>query len=139
MAGLRLQIVTPEAQIFDGQVESVTLPGSEGEFGVFPQHNPLLTQLKPGELSYVTKEGVKVMVIGGGFVEVTQTDVRVITDLAMKEPEIDEQVVQDALKRAEEALRSKTLIGEELEATQATIARSVAQLKLKKKHKTGGF
>jgi len=133
IATLHLEIVTPEARIFAGDVASVTLPGSEGELGILPQHAPLVTQIEPGELHYVVDGVEHALAVGGGFAEVTGTQVAVLTDLAVSEKEIDEKIVEEALARAEEAIRSKSLVGAELEATQASIARSVAQLKLKRR------
>ena len=133
MATLHLEIVTPDARIFVGEVSGVLLPGAEGELGILPQHTPLLTQLIPGEIHYVVEGKTHELAVGHGFAEVTGTEVSVLTDLAVRETEIDEKAVEEALKRAEEALRTHTLIGEELEATEAAIARSIAQLKLKRR------
>ena len=133
MSTLHLEIVTPDGRAFAGDVASVTLPGAEGDLGIFPQHAPLLAALRPGELTYVPGElGARevYLAVGTGFAEVTGTTVSVLTDLAVGPKEIDAAAVEAELKRAEEALRSHTLVGEELEATEAAIARSTAQLHL---------
>src|SRR2546421_11377673 len=70
MATLKLEIVTPEEKIYSEDVEMVTLPGSEGELGVYPKHVPLLTTLEPGELRVVRRGGESTMGIGEGFVEI---------------------------------------------------------------------
>lgn len=132
---LLLTVVTPEAKVFEGAVFSVTLPGIEGEFGVLPQHVPLLTQLVPGEMRYVNAEGGHSFALGDGFVEVTGTEVNVLTDLAVGEKEIDEKATEEAMERATQALREKSLVGEELEATEASLARTVAMLKLKRRRR----
>ncbi|MDE1170617.1 MAG: ATP synthase F1 subunit epsilon [Verrucomicrobium sp.] len=137
MATLRLEIVTPETRVFAGDVESVLLPGVEGDLGILPQHAPLLTQLAPGELAYVEKGVSHTLAVGHGFAEVTGTEVSILTDLAVREADIDEKLVAEALQRAEEALRNRSLVGEELEATEASIARSLAQLKLKRRRHPG--
>lgn len=133
-ATLQLQIVTPESVVFDAQVETVVLPGVQGELGILPQHAALMTQIKPGELRITQNGQTTSLAVGEGFVEVTGTKVAVLTDMAVSEADIDEAKTQEAIARAEEALRSKTLIGEELEATQASLARSLAQLHLKRRH-----
>ena len=138
MPTLHLDIVTPEGRIFSGDVESVQLPGSEGELGIYPEHSPLLAQIQAGELHYVQGGKVHELAVGPGFAEVRPTDVSVLTDLAVREVDIDEQKVQEALARAEEALRSRTLIGEELEATEAALARAAAQLRLKRRRTLSG-
>src|SRR6266404_193072 len=70
MATLKLEIVTPEEKIYSEDVEMVTLPGSEGELGVYPKHVPLLTTLKPGELRILKNGRETAMAIGEGFVEI---------------------------------------------------------------------
>jgi F-type H+-transporting ATPase subunit epsilon len=132
-----LQIVTPEGSIFDGQVESVLLPGSEGEMEALPSHAKLMTQVQPGELRIKAEGKTTELAIGEGFAEVSQNQVIVLTDLAVKADEIDEKKTQEAIERAQNALRSQTLVGEELEATQALLARSLVQSNLRKK-KSGG-
>jgi F-type H+-transporting ATPase subunit epsilon len=130
---MHLRIVTPEASIYDDQVDDVLLPGVEGEMGILSNHSALMTQIKPGELRIKKGGQVIPLAVGDGFVEVTGDSVSVLTDLAVKESDIDEQKVQEAVRRAEEALRAKTLVGEELEATQAALARSLAQLHVKRR------
>jgi F-type H+-transporting ATPase subunit epsilon len=134
MATLHLEIITPDAKVFDGDAEFVELPGAEGDMGVFPQHEALITELKAGELKITQKGKVHILAIGEGFAEITATSIGVMTDSALGEKEIDEKVAEEAVKRAEELLKSSTLQGEELEATQASLARSLAQLKVKRRH-----
>jgi F-type H+-transporting ATPase subunit epsilon len=135
MATLQLEIVTPEGRTFNDAVESVVLPGSEGEMGILPQHAALLTQLKPGELRITQNGKVTELAVGEGFAEVTGEKVSVLTDMAVQESEIDEQKVQEAITRAETALKDKELGSEEIAAAEASIARSVAALNLKRKRR----
>lgn len=131
---LRLEIVTPERKIFSDDVDSVVIPGIEGEMGVLPQHTSLVTALTPGELRY-SQNGIEdELAIGQGFVEVTGSKVSVLTDLAVSDADIDEQAVQEALERAEKSLDEK-LTDEEVAATQAAIMKSIAQLHLKRKRR----
>jgi len=95
-----LEIVTPEARAYSDDVEMVVLPASEGEMGVYPQHIPLITQIKPGEL-VATKDGRQIaLAVGEGFVEVTAEKVSVIVDMAIQETDIDEHAAEEAIKRA---------------------------------------
>ena len=87
---LQLEIVTPEARVFSDEVDSVVLPGAEGELGVLPQHAPLVTTLKPGELRYTKASKVLEYCVGEGLVEITGSAVRVLTDIALDEAGIDE-------------------------------------------------
>ena len=78
---LKLEIVTPEAKAYSEDVEMVTLPGVDGELGVYPQHVPLMTQIVPGEIT-VRKEGKdSYIAVGEGFVEVTANRVAILTDM----------------------------------------------------------
>jgi F-type H+-transporting ATPase subunit epsilon len=135
---LLLEIVTPEARIFSDEVDSVVLPGIEGEMGVLPSHAPLVTTLLPGELNY-TKGGKTIaMAVGEGLIEVTGTTTRVLTDMAIDVEAIDEKAVQEALDRAKHALESLKPgeHQEEVAATMAIIQRTTAQLHLKRKRRT---
>ncbi len=135
MATLKLEIITPEGKTFDGDVDQVHLPGAEGEMDVLPQHQVELTELAAGELRITQKGQVQVMAIGEGFAEITGDSVAVLTDGAVNEKDIDEQAAEVAVKRAEELLKSNTLEGEELEATQAALARSLAQINIKRRRR----
>ena len=136
MAGtLRLEIVTPEARAYSDDVELVVLPAVEGEMGVYPNHIPLITQLKPGEL-VVTQNGKQTaLAVGEGFVEVTGTKVSVVVDMALKESEIDETAAEEAIKRAEARLKEDHVGSEEAALVQAAIAKSLAQLHVKRRRR----
>src|SRR2546423_15591422 len=106
MAGtLKLEIVTPEITAYAEDVEMVTLPGSEGEIGVYPNHVPLLTTLNPGELRVIKGGRQTYLAIGEGFVEVTGTSVSVLTDMAMESAGIDESAAEAAVARARAAMK----------------------------------
>jgi F-type H+-transporting ATPase subunit epsilon len=133
MATLKLEIVTPETKAYSDDVDMVVLPGVEGEMGIYPMHVPLMTQIKPGELM-VTKGGQRsYLAVGEGFVEITQTSVSVLTDMAIEEQAIDEGAAEAAVKRAQEAMASKDLGGEESAAVQAALMKSLAQLHVKRR------
>ena len=134
-ATLRLEIVTPESKAYSDDVEMVVLPAVEGEIGVYPMHVPLMTQIMPGEL-VVTKDGrTHHLAVGEGFVEITQERVNVLVDMAIEEKAIDERAAEAAVKRAEEALKSHELGGEEAAAVQAALMKSLAQLHVKRRRR----
>ncbi len=133
---LKLEIVTPESRVFSDDVDSVVLPGTEGEMGVLPAHAPLVTMLKPGELRFSRGGKTEEFVIGEGMVEVTGSTVRVLTDIAMNEAAIDETHVQEALARAEARMKESDLGAEEIASVEAIIAKSTAQLHFKRKRRT---
>ncbi len=137
MATLRLEIITPQAKVFEGDVDSVLLPGVEGEMGILPHHEALVTELTAGELRFEHKGKTEILAIGEGFAEITADSVGVLTEGAVNEEEIDDKVAKEAVKRAEDLLKSNTLEGEELESVQASLARSLAQINIKRRrHKS---
>jgi len=135
MANLQLEIVTPEAKIFSEEVNSVVLPGAEGELGILPQHAALMTQIQPGEVRITRDNGTISLAVGDGFAQVRDNKVSVLTDLAIETAKIDEEKTQQAIDRAQEALKSPNLHAEELAATQAVLARSLIHLNLKRRRR----
>ena len=131
---LKLEIVTPEATVYSEDVEMVTLPGVEGEMGIYPQHVPLMTQMVPGEI-IVRKDGRDFFLASGeGLVEVTGDRVAVLTDLAVAADHIDEAKAEEARRRAEARLREK-LSDEEVASVNASLVRSLAQLRVKRRQR----
>lgn len=131
-ATLKLEIVTPEAKVYSEDVDMVTLPGVEGEMGIFPMHVPLMTQLAAGEVS-VRKGGQDYfLAVGDGFVEVTGDKVSILTDMAIKAENIDEAKAEEARRRAEARLAEK-LDEAEVANVNASLAHSLAQLKVKRR------
>src|ERR1700757_1486938 len=104
-ATLKLEIVTPEEKIYSEDVNMVTLPGSEGELGVYPNHVPVLTALKPGELRVVKDGRESALAIGEGFVEMRGDAVSVLTDMALQSEEIDIEAAEKAVARAQAAMK----------------------------------
>jgi F-type H+-transporting ATPase subunit epsilon len=135
MSQLQVHIVTPEGVRFAQDAEMVTLPGVEGEMGVFANHEPLITRIVPGELVLQTGEERKVLAVGEGFVRISSDRVVLLCDMALFEEEIEEAKVAEAVERAQQALRQKELGEEEQAATAALLARSLAQLKVKRRHR----
>ena len=136
MAKLQLEIVTPESKTFSEEVDMVVLPGVEGELGILPLHVPLMTRLMPGEVRITQGQKETDLVVGTGFVEVTQTKVSILTDMAMSDTEVDEAAAEEAVSRAKEALQNKDLNSEEISEIEGAIARSLAQLKFKKRRRS---
>jgi F-type H+-transporting ATPase subunit epsilon len=129
---LKLEIVTPDAQVYSEDVEMVTLPGSEGEMGIYPQHVPLLTQIVPGEL-IVRKAGKDFfLAIGEGFVEITGERVAIMTDMAIRAENIDEAKAEEARRRAEARL-AEHIDDEETAMVNAALSHSLAQIKVKRR------
>ncbi len=133
----RLEIVTPEGKAFSDEVNNVVLPGGLGEMDVLPSHSNLVTTLQPGELRYHKDGHAHEMAIGAGFAEIQGDHVNVLTDMALRDAQIDEKTVEAALQRAQDRLKQTEHLGaEEVAAVEASIANSLAQLRLKRKRKT---
>ena len=131
---LKFEIVTPDETVYSDDVEMVTLPAIVGQIGIYPQHTPLMTQLVPGEI-IVRKNGRDLFIAGGaGLIEVTADRVAVLTDLAVAADRIDEAKAEEAKRRAEARLREK-LSDEEVAAVNASLARSLAQLHVKRRQR----
>ena len=131
---LRLEIITPQAIVVSEDVEMVTLPAIEGEMGVYPQHVRLITQIVPGEIM-VTKDGQdRFLAVGEGLVEVTSTRVAIVTDMAIPSEQIDEAKVEEARQRAAARLSEK-ISDEEVATVNASLARSLAQLQVKRRRR----
>jgi F-type H+-transporting ATPase subunit epsilon len=134
MATLQLQIITPDTPPYSQQVEMVTLPGVEGQMGIYPQHVPLMTEITPGEI-IVRKDGRdQFLAVGEGMVEITGDHVAILTDMAIEAEHIDEAKVEEARRRAEARLHEK-LSDEEVASINGAIARSLAQLHVKRRHR----
>ena len=118
---LQLEIVTPERLAFADEVDSVVLPGSEGEIGVLPHHAPLVSMLGIGELRVRKGGEEESFAIVGGFVQVRPDKVVVMAETADMASEIDLEKAQEARREAERAL-------EEAAHEPADLARARAQL-----------
>ena len=129
---LKLEIVTPEGVTYSEDVEMVTLPGSEGEMGIYPNHVALMTQVMAGEVTARHNGRDEYLAVGEGFVEITGDRVAILTDMAMKAENIDEAKAEEARKRAEARLAEK-LDDEETALVSASLAHSLAQLKVKRR------
>jgi F-type H+-transporting ATPase subunit epsilon len=136
MATLRLEIVTPEATAYSEDVDFVTLPGTEGEFGVYPRHVPLLTAIKPGELRVLKNGQETFLAVGEGFAEITADAVSVLTDMALESEQIDVAAAEAAVERAKAAMKEDHT-GEQVAAIQASLQKALAQLHVKRRRRHG--
>ena len=128
MVTMRLEIVTAEGEVYSDDVEAVNAPGVEGELGILPHHAPLMTSLQPGELM-IRKDGRdEFLMVSGGFLEVMGNRVTVLADACERSDEIDEQRAEEAMKRAQERVESRSA---DLDLEQATAAFRRAETRLR--------
>jgi len=133
---LTLEIVTPEARVYSESVDTVVIPTVDGEIGVLPGHIPLLTQLGAGELRATKGGKTELLVVGGGFAQVSGQKVSILADRAIEEEKIDEHAVEAAMQRAEDALKNKESIAPaEIERLEGVVRFAVAQLGLRRRRR----
>ena len=127
-----VDVVSAEERIFAGEAEFVVLPGESGELGIYPQHTPLITRIKPGAVRIKTAAGEELVFVAGGILEVQPKGVTVLADTAIRGKDLDEakataaqQVAQQALQNARSDAERATVEGElaNLAAQLATIRR----------------
>jgi F-type H+-transporting ATPase subunit epsilon len=131
---LKLQIVTPEGIAFSEDVEMVGLRAVEGQIGILPNHVRLMTQMLPGEMMVRRDGHDEFLAVGEGLVEVTGDHVSIATDMAIAVANIDETKVEEARQRAEARLREK-ISDEEVASVNASLARTLAQLHVKRRRR----
>jgi F-type H+-transporting ATPase subunit epsilon len=101
---LKLEVVTPEKKVVETEADSVTVPTASGEAGILPNHAPLISALKPGVLSYTTRNVTEKIAVSGGFVEVNKDKVSVLADAAETTEEINVDAARADRDEAERAL-----------------------------------
>lgn len=131
---LRFEIVTPQATVFSEDVNMVTLPVIEGQIGVYPDHVRLITQVVPGEIIVSQDGGEKYLAVGEGLVDISAKRVSIVTDMAIAAENIDEAKAAEARERAAARLREK-ISDEEVATVNASLARSLAQLHVRRRHR----
>ena len=135
---LQLEIVTPERQVYSDTVDSVQVPGSEGELGVLPHHAPLVSTVGVGELRF-RKDGVEEsFAIVGGFLQVRPDKVVVLAETADMASEIDLEKAQEARREAERALETSYSEGADLAAARAALQQALLRIRVaERRHREG--
>jgi F-type H+-transporting ATPase subunit epsilon len=127
---IQLEVVTPERRVVNQEVDSVNVPGSNGELGILPGHTPLISQLRTGVLTFTDGESKRQMHVSGGFVEVNSDRVSVLAEVAEWPEEIDAARAKLAREHAEKALTGWSGTEEDFEVARARLERSMTRLQL---------
>ena len=127
---LQLEVITPERRVLAEPVDSVTVPGANGELGILPGHTPLISQLRTGVLSYTQGGTTRRLHVSGGFIEVSDDRVSVLADIAERPEEIDAARARLAREHAEKTLSSFSGTEEDFEIARARLERSMVRLQL---------
>ena len=125
---LTLEIVTPEQMTFRGVVEEVTIPGTEGEFGVLKGHAPLLSSVDHGELSFIRDHKKTRFAVHTGYAEVSSSKVTVLVESAERSDLIDLERAKRAKERAEEKLSKLPREDAEFEKARLALIRAITRL-----------
>lgn len=138
MASLQLVITTPERIVYQDQVDSVTLPTIEGEVTILPNHVPVVSVIKAGELVIRKGSDARPYAIGGGFIEIDGKKLTVLADTAEHLEEIDEQKAEEAKARAEQLKLEKHEDAEEYARIAGKLERDLNRLRIVRKYRHRG-
>lgn len=130
---LTLEIVTPEKIAFSGTVEEVTIPGSEGEFGVLRGHAALLSSVDIGELSFTKDNKKNYYAVNVGFAEVTGSKVTVLVETAERSDQIDKDRARRAKENAESKLAKMSKEDLEFETVRIALTRAICRINVAEK------
>ena len=132
---LHLTLTTPAKVFLDEDVRFLYLQGEGGEMGILEAHTPLISVIYPGELRYTDLENKEhSLAIGSGFVQVTQNQILVVTELAVTAQDINELNYEQTIAKAKEALADQARVSaEEAARLEASLARDIALLNYKKR------
>jgi F-type H+-transporting ATPase subunit epsilon len=125
---LMLEIVTPEKMTFSGKVEEVTIPGTEGEFGVLRGHEAFLSSVDIGELNFVQDNKKTHYAVNTGYAEVTANKVTILIETAERSDQIDKDRALKAKDNAENRLSQMTKEDVEYEIMRTALARAIARI-----------
>jgi len=135
---IQLEIVTPERLVYEDEVDSVNVPGIEGELGILPHHAPLLSILGFGELRIRKGGAEESFAIVGGFVQVRPDKVVVMAETADLAAEIDLEKAQEARREAERALETGYSEGADLSVARAALQTALMRIRVaERRHREG--
>ncbi len=135
---IQLEIVTPERLAYDDTVDSVVVPGSEGELGVLPHHAPLVSTLGVGELRIRKGGQEESFAIVGGFLQVRPDKVVVMAETADLAGEIDLQTAEEARREAERTLETGHVEGADLAAARAALQQALLRIRVGERRRREG-
>src|ERR1039457_924686 len=125
MGKLQVELVTAEGRVLSEEADFVLAPGVEGDLGVLPNHIPLLTPLRTGEVMVRNGEAEHILFVAGGFLEVLPDKVTILADAAERAEDIDEARAEESRKRAQE------LLAKDIGNYEASLALERADLRLR--------
>ena len=136
MAPMRLEIITAERSLFEGEVDSLIAPGLDGQLGILPHHAALMTVLQPGGLRYRAGGEETYLAVSGGFMEVGGNHVMILADAAEHAEEIDEERAEQAVQRARDRIAERQA-DMDLERALGSLRRAQVRLDVARRRRRG--
>ena len=134
--GIRVDIVTAERLVFSEEADIVIVPGVDGEMGILPHHEPIMTMIKPGEVLVRKGADEYSLAVSGGFLEVKPDHITILADAAERADEIDIARAEAAKRRAEENLTGRTAAEVDMANAEAALRRAMIRLKVAEKRRS---
>lgn len=136
MQKITFKIITPEKTVYESEIDQATLPVTDGEVTILPNHRSYIASLKAGEI--MLKKGAEEinMAVSGGFIEFDKNNLVVLADTAEHAEEIDIKRAEEARKKAEELKTQKIEDATEYSRISAALEKEMARLKVARKHRT---
>ena len=136
---MHLEVITPEKIIFSDEIEELIAPTVNGEIAILPNHVNLLTQLEPGELTIKTKNKTNYLAVTGGFLQIANNRISLLSDFAARSEDIDAKKALEAQQRAEKKMKEEreNLSEQEFASVQADFRRAIAELKVARRRRGG--
>jgi len=137
MNNIHFKIVTPEKTVFDAEVLQATLPVTDGEVTILPNHRSYIASLKAGEVCLKIDSGDVCIAVSGGFIEFNQNNLMILADTAERAEEIDVERAEEARKRAEELKKERIEMDDsEYAKVAAAIEKELVRIKVGSRHRT---
>lgn len=133
---MNLEIVIPEEKVYEDSIDSIVVPTSQGEIEILPGHIPIVTEVEPGEIIVSKKGECEFLAISKGFAQCIGDKISIVAEDAIHIDEIDESIIEEAERKAEEALATmEKMSDEEIAVLETQIAYSRAQTLVKRKRR----
>ena len=134
MMNLQLEIITPDKVVLKDSVDEIVVPTKNGEITILPNHTPLLTKMKEGELVIKKSQKVLYFAILGGFLEVQNNNVNILADYAVRAEDIEVAKAKEAEERAKNAMRQKANL-RDFAMAEGELRKAILELKVARRHR----
>ncbi len=134
---IHVDIITPDATVYSGEAEAVTLPTADGEITVMGGHEPLISVLGSGTMVIRSQGEDKLFAVSKGVIEVTGPAIKILADIADRAEALEEAAIEAARKRAEDLQSQRRDDAEGFADATALLNREIARLKTVRRHRSG--